>query len=142
MTGAPIPFDPAPLSAQLPADALCYLTHAIRLGSAIPQTAQIVFTGQLRLRPWGRWLPFRARETLTAASNFVFSARARLGPIPVTTQDHYQAGHADSRIRLLGALPIVTKRGPDADRAMRARLVGGEHVAAVGVPSQHRGHLV
>jgi hypothetical protein len=116
-------FDPTALGARLPAGALRYLTHAIRPGAPIPRTAEIVFTGRLRMRPRGPWLPFRARETLVAASGVVFSARARLGPLPVTTQDRYQDGHADSRIRLLGVIPIVTKRGPDADRAMRSRLV-------------------
>jgi hypothetical protein len=53
---------------------------------------------------------------------FVFSARARLGPFLATTQDRYQAGHGDSRIRLLGVIPIVTKRGQDVDRAMRSRV--------------------
>jgi hypothetical protein len=59
------------------------------------------------------------------------SARARLGPLPVTTQDRYQDGRADSRIRLLGVLPIMSKRGPDADRAMRSRLL----VESVWLPS-------
>jgi hypothetical protein len=59
------------------------------------------------------------------------SARARLGPLPVTTQDRYQDGRADSRIRLLGVLPMVSKRDPDADRAMRSRLL----VESVWLPS-------
>src|SRR5690348_8688389 len=111
------------LDEHLPASALRYLAHAIEPGAPIPRTAEIVFAGQLRLRPRGPWLRFRARETLVAATGFVFSARARRGPLPVTTNDRYVDGHADSRIRLFGVLPIVTRRGPDADRAMRSRLV-------------------
>jgi hypothetical protein len=125
------PSDPETLNTRLPPRALHYLTHAILPGAPIPRTADIVFTGQLRLQPRGPWLPFRARETLLAASGFVFSARARRGPLPVTTKDRYLDGHADSRIRLFGVLPIVTKRGPDADRAMRGRLV----VESVWLPS-------
>jgi hypothetical protein len=128
---AAVPFDPDALVGSLPPGALRYLAHAIRPGAPIPRTAEIVFGGQLRLRPRGPWLPFRAREALQAGSGFVFSARARLGPLPVTTQDRYQAGHGDSRIRLLGVIPIVTKRGPDVDRAMRSRLV----VESVWLPS-------
>jgi hypothetical protein len=124
-------FDPDALGARLPAGAVRYLTHAIRPGAPIPRTAEIAFSGQLRMRPRGPWLPFRARETLMAASGWVFSARARLGFLPVTTLDRYQAGHADSRIRLLGVLPIVRRCGPDADRAMRSRLV----VESVWLPS-------
>jgi len=65
------------------------------------------------------------------ASGFVFSARARLGPLPVTNDERYQDGHADSRIRLFGLVPVMTKRGSDADRAMRSRLV----VESVWLPS-------
>ena len=117
------PFDPEALPTDLPGGALRYLTHAIRPGAPIPRTAEIVFAGELRMGPGSRWLPFRASETLVAASSFVFSARARLGLLPVTTRDRYEAGHAESRIRLLGLIPIVSKRGSDADRAMRSRLV-------------------
>jgi hypothetical protein len=82
-------------------------------------------------------LAFPARETLTAASGLDFSARARLGPLPVTTQDRYQDGRADSRIRLLGVLPIVSKRGP-----MPTGPGGRERVAALHVPPRHRRRLV
>jgi len=128
---AAVRFDPQMLDEHLPASALRYLAHAIEPGAPIPRTAEIVFAGQLRLRPRGPWLRFRARETLVAATGFVFSARARRGPLPVTTNDRYVDGHADSRIRLFGVLPIVTRRGPDADRAMRSRLV----VESVWLPS-------
>jgi hypothetical protein len=128
---AVVRFDPHALGSQLPAGTLRYLAHAIRPGAPIPRVANVVFTGQLRLRPQGPWLRFRARETLMAASGFVFAARAWLGPLPVTTHDRYLDGHADSRIRLFGVLPIVTRRGPDADRAMRSRLV----VESVWLPS-------
>jgi Family of unknown function (DUF6544) len=124
-------FDPQTFDPRLAESAVHYLTHAIRPGAPIPRTADIDFTGQLRLRPGGPWLRFRARETLVSASGFVFSARAWLGPLPVTTHDRYLDGHAHSRIRLLGVLPIVTRRSPDADRAMRSRLV----VESVWLPS-------
>lgn len=128
---AALSFDPRALPANLPDGAIRYLTHGIRAGAPIPRTAEIIFAGELRMGPGRRWLSFRARETLVAASGFVFSARARLGPLPVTTDDRYEAGHAESRVRLLGLLPIVTRRGPDADRAMRGRLV----VESVWLPS-------
>src|SRR5882724_11981138 len=123
-------FEPEAL-AGLPEQARGYLVHAIRPGAMVPGRATITFAGELRLRPGGRWLRFRASETLVVASGFVFSARSRLGPIPVTNSERYQDGRADSRIRLFGVVPVVTKRGPDADRAMRSRLV----VESVWLPS-------
>ncbi len=54
-----VAFDPDALAARLPAGALRYLTHAIRPGAPIPHTAEISFTGQLRLRPGRHGCPFR-----------------------------------------------------------------------------------
>jgi hypothetical protein len=96
---AAVSFDPDALPADMPVGARRHLTHAIRPGAAIPRTADVVFAGELRMGPGRRWMPFRARETIIAASGFVFSARVRLGPLPVTTEDRYQAGHAQSQIR-------------------------------------------
>lgn len=123
-------FEPEAL-AGLPDRAQRYLTHAIRPNVAVPNRARVTFAGELRLRPGGRWLRFRAIETLVAASGFVFSARSRLGPVPVTNDERYNDGQAESRIRLFGLVPVVTKRGPDADRAMRSRLI----VESVWLPS-------
>src|SRR5205807_6792783 len=48
-----------------------------------------------------------------------------------SNHESFQDGRADSRIRLFGVVPVVTKRGPDADRAMRSHLV----VESVWLPS-------
>jgi hypothetical protein len=89
------------------------------------------FNGEIRLRPRKRWLNFTAREVIRCCEGFVFNARARLGPFPVTIEDRYQAGSAESRIRLLGLIPVSTKRGVDIDRAAASRLV----VESVWLPS-------
>lgn len=123
-------FDPEAL-AGLPDQARRYLAHAIRPGATVPGRVTVTFSGELRLRPRGRWMRFRASETLVLTSGFVFSARSWLGPVPVTNNESYQEGRADSRIRLFGVVPVVTKRGPDADRAMCSRLV----VESVWLPS-------
>jgi len=91
------PFEPEAL-AGLPDQARRYLTHSIRPGAAVPSRATITFTGEMRMRPGGRWLRFEASETLVVGSGFVFSARAWLGPLPITNEERYQDGRADSRI--------------------------------------------
>jgi hypothetical protein len=131
-TGGPgIRFDPDALAGEAPAAAVRYLTHAIRPGVLLPRRAQVRFHGRLRLRPGRPWLAFRATETIVVNDGFAFQARAWLGPVPVTTQDRYAAGHGTSQIRLLGLLPILTNRGADTDQAMRSRLV----VESVWLPS-------
>jgi hypothetical protein len=97
----------------------------------LPRVAHVRFHGRLRLRPGRPWLAFRATETIVVNNGFEFQARAWLGPLPVTTQDRYTAGHGASQIRLLGLLPIVTRHGADIDQAMRSRLV----VESVWLPS-------
>jgi len=62
---------------------------------------------------------------------FQFEAHARLGPIPVTTQERYDGDEAHSRIRLLGLIPVATKTGPDALRAARQRFL----VESIWLPS-------
>jgi hypothetical protein len=116
-------FDPDDLAGRVPPAAVRYLAHAIRPGAFLPRVAQVRFHGRLRLRPDRPWLAFRATETIVVNTRFEFQARAWLGPVPVTTQDRYTAGHGASQIRLLGLLPIVTKHGADTDQAMRSRLV-------------------
>jgi hypothetical protein len=59
------------------------------------------------------------------------AGRLPAGALRYLTHAIRPGAHADGRIRLLGALPIVTRRGPDADRAMRGRLV----VESVWLPS-------
>jgi hypothetical protein len=119
----PVRFDADALAGQAPPAAVRYLAHAIRPGALLPRVAQVRFHGRLRLRPGRPWLAFRATETIDVNNGFEFQARARLGPLPVTTQDRYTAGHGASQIRLLGWLPILSKRGADTDHAMRSRLV-------------------
>jgi len=118
----------------LPEGAHRYLAHAMPPGVPVPTRATITFTGELRLRPTGRWMRFSARETIELRRGFTFAARAWLGPVPVTTRDRFADGRAEGRVRLLGLVPVVTRRGPDADRAMRSRLV----VESVWLPSTFR----
>lgn len=124
------PFEPD-LLGSLPPQAVRYLTHAIRPGVLIPRRVQVDFSGLIRLRPRKRWLHFTAQEEIRCDEGFVFTARARLGPLPVMIQDRYEAGSAESQIRLLSLIPLSTKRGVDANRAAASRLV----VESVWLPS-------
>jgi hypothetical protein len=124
-------FDADALAGQAPPAAVRYLAHAIRPGAFLPRVAHVRFHGRLRLRPDRPWLAFRATETIVVNNSFEFQARAWLGPLPVTAQDRYAAGHGTSQVRLLGLLPIVSKHGADTDEVMRSRLV----VESVWLPS-------
>ncbi|HET6381379.1 MAG TPA: DUF6544 family protein [candidate division Zixibacteria bacterium] len=116
---------------RLPPGAERYLVHAIGPGAAPPRSVEVEFHGRLRLGPDRSWMRFTARETIRVGDSFEFVARARGGPLVVTTQDRYLDGRGESQVRLFGLIPVATRRGPDQDRAMRARLV----VESVWLPS-------
>jgi len=116
-------FDPQALAQHLPLSALRYLTHAIRPGAPLARRAEVSFHGSVRMKPRLPWLSFRGRETIEVARAYHMTARAYLGPIPVTTQDWYAKGDTSTRILLLGFVPIVRRHGADAARSARGRLV-------------------
>jgi hypothetical protein len=120
---AQIGFDPQALAQQVPPLALRYLTHAIRPGAPLARRAKIAFHGSVRMKPRSPWLSFPGQETIVVAQSYDVTARARLGPIPVTTQDWYAKGDTSTRISLFGFIPVMTRRGADAARSARGRLV-------------------
>jgi hypothetical protein len=116
-------FEPAALAPELPPLAIKYLTHAIRSGARLAHRAEVTFSGSVRMKPRSPWLPFKGQEIIEAGKSYRVKARARLGPLPVTTEDWYEAGAAASRILLLGLIPVMKKQGEDAARSGRGRLV-------------------
>jgi hypothetical protein len=116
-------FDPQALAQHLPPAALRYLTHAIRPGVPLARRAEVSFHGSVRMKPRLPWLSFRGRETIELARAYHVTARAHLGPIPVTTQDWYARGDTSARILLFGFVPVMRRHGTDATRSARGRLV-------------------
>lgn len=87
------------------------------------QRAEVTFSGSVRIKPASAWLPFRGQEIIEAAKAYRVRAKARLGPLPVTTQEWYENGTASSRILLLGFIPVMTSKGENAALTGRGRLV-------------------
>jgi hypothetical protein len=109
----------------LPAPVLRYLTAAVAPGTPLARTAQLRMHGRIRI---GRWLPFRAHETVSPHSGFVWSARAA-GLI--SGSDRYVDGAAVADWRLAGLLPVMHADGQDVTRSAAGRS-GGE---AIWVPT-------
>jgi hypothetical protein len=116
-------FDPNALVEQVPPSALRYLTHAIRPGARLARRAEITFHGHVRMRARSPWLSFRGRETIELGRAYHVTARAHLGPLPITTRDWYEKGDTSSRILLFSFIPVKTRHGADAVRSARGRLV-------------------
>lgn len=104
--------------AGLPEPVIRYLRAAIAPGTPRSRSARITMTGHIDL---GRWIPFRAEETLTPSSGFVWSGAAAL---VVRGSDRYVEGTGRLDWRLLGLVPVARADGPDVDRSSAGRCVG------------------
>jgi hypothetical protein len=116
-------FDPDTLADHLTPGGFRYLTHAIRPGTPIASAAVLTFSGKVRLKPAGPWMPFRATETIKAGCSFRVTAQARRGPMRATIADTYDSTGARARVHAFGVIPVRSQSGPDLTRSARGRLV-------------------
>lgn len=102
-----------------------FLRAAISPKSPLAQTARIEMKGHIKL---GRWLPFRARETLTPHVGFLWAARvAGL----IVGSDRFLDGRGQMEWKLGGLVTVMAADGPDISRSAAERS-GAE---AVWVPT-------
>jgi len=76
-------------------------------------------TGELRMSPEARWIPFTASEFIDATSS-CFRWEARLDPGKIgspTVIDSYENRHGCVAVRLGGVIPLKKITGPDVDKA-------------------------
>ena len=100
---------------DLPAPVQRYFQAAVSQGSPLLRTVRITMTGHIKI---GRWIPFRAEETLTPHRGFVWAARA--GGI-ITGSDRYIDGDGAMDWSILGLLPVMRATGPDVSRSAAER---------------------
>ncbi len=114
LAGPPPVFTQAELDG-LPGPVRRYLRAAIAPGTRLATTARLHMRGHIKV---GRWLPFRAQQTLSPHRGFQWSARAA-GVI--TGFDRYADGQGQMRWSLLGLLPLMRAGGPDVSRSAAGR---------------------
>lgn len=103
----------------LPEPAHRWLDHAIKPGAPLARHARLRMHGQIRL---GRhWHDFTATEDLVPEVGFVWSARTRIGGVPVTGFDGYVDGRGTMRWSIL-EVPIVRRSDADTTRSAIDRL--------------------
>jgi hypothetical protein len=104
--------------AELPEPARRHLRASIAPGAPLARTTELHMRGRIKL---GRWLPFRASQTLTPAAGFWWDARvAGL----ITGWDRLLDGAGAMRWRLAGIVPLSSADGPDVTRSAAARAAG------------------
>ncbi len=72
----------------------------------------------------GRWLPFRARETLTPQHGFLWAARVAA---LIAGSDHYVDGSGRMDWKMVGVVRVMHADGPDVSRS------GAQRAAAEAV---------
>ena len=107
---------------HLPELVRSYLARSLPAGGQVPATVRVRQTGEMRQRPGGRVMPFRAIEDFSI-DRVAFSWRARfpiIGPLAVTVVDEFADGNGRLCVSLFG-IPLKTMKGPETDvgEAMR-----------------------
>ena len=107
---------------HLPELVRSYLARSLPAGGQVPATVRVQQTGEMRQRPGGRVMLFRATEDLSA-DRVAFSWQARfpiIGPLAVTVVDEFADGKGRLCVSLFG-IPLKTMKGSETDvgEAMR-----------------------
>ena len=116
-----------------------YLERALPAGDgAAARCVRIEQTGEMRLKPGGRWLPFTAVETFEIARvGFAWQARFALGRLAwMRVDDAYADGEGHLDARLWGRLPVMRARGPEVARGEAMRYLA----ELIWVPQALRGN--
>jgi hypothetical protein len=82
------------------------------------RTLKTTETGQIRMSPEARWIPFTAEQIIDSTqSDFRWEARLDPGKLSSpTVMDAYEEGRGHLLVKLGGLIPVRTVTGPDADR--------------------------
>lgn len=108
------PFDPDEVAA-LAEPVRRFFAASIAPGTPAWRSVRLRMRGRIRI---GRWVPFRATETLTPRRGFVWRARAAG---VVWGSDRYLDGVGAMHWKLLGLLGVMDADGPDVGRSAAGR---------------------
>jgi hypothetical protein len=111
-------FDPK-LVEGLPPPVQRWLTHAVATGTTLLTGVETEARGHVRLG--GSWRPLTSRQRASLHGGFVWSARTRIGVLPVSGFDRYTDGEGELRWRTLGRLRVATASGEEVSRSSAGR---------------------
>lgn len=108
----------------LPAPAQRYFRHAIQPGTRLAQGVRLDISGRMKPREDAAPITLSAEETLAPPQGFVWTARLRMGFIPLQVRDHYARGNGAVSVHALRLVPISHDENRDVNRSSRDRLAG------------------
>ena len=100
--------------AYLPETVQKWLQYAEVIGKPIPSTIYLTQKGQMKTRPNGKWLPFRAEQYFDGLNpSFLWTTEVDALPkVHMLGRDKLIDGNGEMLIKFLGIIPIV-KEGPN-----------------------------
>lgn len=109
--------------APLPDPVQRWLRTSGVVGKAHPNTLRIEQRGTLRLKPNGRWLPFRAVQHFSIdPPSFVWQAQVRMAPlVTIAAHDRYVDGHGQMLIKPLYFFTAANSSGAEVDQGTLVR---------------------
>lgn len=113
----------AELVSDLPEPARRYLTHSLAEGTPFPRGVRLETHFRMKLRAVDRrHRSLFGTEELEVPRSFRWSAKTRIGWLPIRVTDSYADGVGRTEVRLFGLLPLLRGQGPEITRSARGRL--------------------
>jgi hypothetical protein len=107
----------------LPFPAEKYLRHALAGGAPLARSADVRMRGMLRVGPED-WVPFEARERISAERGFLWEGRVGvLGRMVLEGADWLLADEAGVTYALADWWPTVDREGPEVARSAAGRML-------------------
>ena len=116
---------------NLPEPVNRYFLHSIRPDTLLSNSVQLEMSGQMRLKPNGKWMSMKAKQILAPPRGFVWKAQLSHGLLRMSGADHYFDGSAGLRFWLFGIIPMANAIGPDIDQSAAGRLA----IESIWIPS-------
>lgn len=106
----------------LPEPARRFFLHAIREGTPLARSVLLRQTARMKPAPERAYVDLTCSQRLTPGQGFVWWARAKMGPLPMTVTDHYFRDDGSVTVTVLGLVRVGNDTGPDVARSARGRL--------------------
>jgi hypothetical protein len=112
--------------AGLPAPVQRWLLASGVVGRERPFAVRLKQEGEFRLGEDRDWMPYRAEQYFTTnPPGFIWIASFEMAPhVSISGRDRYQAGVGNIEMRLLGIIPVASKRGGGLNQGALHRYLG------------------
>ena len=136
---------PAPPSSEdVPASLAAWIGSHESRAPASARHVHVAQVGELRTKPGGRWIPFRATQRLAIDQvSFAWRAHLRVAHVvPLLVTDAFDGRRGSGSVRLAGLVPLARVAGEAIDQAQIQRYLAElawNPLALLRVPALRRG---